>query len=56
MVLENKQKVVEIAAGYSFSIAITDDGEVYAWGFNDKFQLGLGHRYNQSTYRQLSYL
>lgn len=36
-----------MAAGYSFSVAISDKGRVYVWGFNDKFQLGLGHRYNQ---------
>lgn len=26
---------------------MTEQGEVYAWGFNDKFQCGLGHRYQQ---------
>lgn len=33
------KKVVHAAGGYSFSVAVTDDGEVYAWGFNDKFQV-----------------
>lgn len=42
-------KVVEVAAGYSFSLAVTSQGEVYSWGFNEKCQLGLGHRYNQSV-------
>lgn len=46
-------KVVEVAAGYSFSLAVTSQGEVYSWGFNEKCQLGLGHRYNQSTSTRL---
>ncbi len=33
------KRVVHAAGGYSFSVAVTDDGEVYAWGFNDKFQV-----------------
>jgi len=41
------KKIVEVAAGYSFSIAITDLGRVYSWGFNEKGQLGHGHRFNQ---------
>lgn len=45
----NKVKVIEVAAGYSFSLAVTSTGEVYSWGFNEKCQLGLGHRYNQSA-------
>lgn len=40
------ERVVSVAAGYGYSIAITDTGRVYAWGFNEKCQLGLGHRYN----------
>ena len=44
--LEN-EFIVDVAAGYSFSIAVTKSGRVYCWGFNDKSQLGLGHRYNQ---------
>lgn len=43
-------KVVEVAAGYSFSLAVTSSGQVYSWGFNEKCQLGLGHRYNQSNF------
>eukprot|EP00008_Paramoeba_atlantica_P006630 CAMPEP_0201478480 /NCGR_PEP_ID=MMETSP0151_2-20130828/3301_1 /ASSEMBLY_ACC=CAM_ASM_000257 /TAXON_ID=200890 /ORGANISM="Paramoeba atlantica, Strain 621/1 / CCAP 1560/9" /LENGTH=911 /DNA_ID=CAMNT_0047859563 /DNA_START=152 /DNA_END=2887 /DNA_ORIENTATION=- len=35
-----------IHAGYAFSFAIDVDGHPYSWGYNDRFQLGLGHRYN----------
>jgi alpha-tubulin suppressor-like RCC1 family protein len=27
--------------------AVTDRGELWTWGFNEKGQLGLGHRFNQ---------
>lgn len=42
-------KVVKVAGGYGFSVAVTEDGDVFAWGFNDKLQLGLGHRFNQES-------
>ena len=31
-----------IAAGYNTSYAITNDGEVYTWGYNGKGQMGFG--------------
>eukprot|EP01100_Stratorugosa_tubuloviscum_P010493 TRINITY_DN450_c1_g1_i1.p1 TRINITY_DN450_c1_g1~~TRINITY_DN450_c1_g1_i1.p1 ORF type:complete len:781 (-),score=362.26 TRINITY_DN450_c1_g1_i1:1129-3471(-) len=40
--------VTQMAAGYGFSIVCTNSGLTYGWGFNDKGQLGLGHRYTQS--------
>jgi len=36
--------VTTMGAGYAFSVVATEHGHLYAWGFNDKFQLGLGHR------------
>jgi hypothetical protein len=55
--------IVHAAGGYSFSLAVTVEGEVWSWGFNDKacqrfnhlceantsaqFQCGHGHRFNQ---------
>ena len=38
-ILEGK-KVVGIAAGYSHSMVVTSDGQVFAWGSNDKGELG----------------
>eukprot|EP00941_MAST-03F_sp_MAST-3F-sp1_P001907 g1907.t1 len=35
--------VVELAAGYYHSVAVTSDGGVYTFGRNDYGQLGLGH-------------
>lgn len=34
--------VIQVAAGSDCSLALTADGEVYAWGHNDYGQLGLG--------------
>lgn len=34
-------KVIDIAAGYRYSVAITENGDVYAWGINEeKYQSG----------------
>jgi len=34
--------VISIAGGHSFTLALTDEGIIYAWGRNDKGQLGCG--------------
>lgn len=34
--------IVQIACGVEHSIALTNDGELYAWGGNREGQLGLG--------------
>ena len=39
--------VTKVAAGYGFSLLVTDQGHVWSLGINEKFQLGLGHRFNQ---------
>jgi len=36
-----------VAAGSAHSLALTDSGEVYAWGTNLESQLGLGHKVNR---------
>jgi alpha-tubulin suppressor-like RCC1 family protein len=35
-------KVTGIAAGYTFGLAVTSSGRVFAWGNNDSGQLGIG--------------
>lgn len=35
-------RAVSIAAGSNFSLALTDDGSVWAWGYNNSGQLGKG--------------
>eukprot|EP01113_Clastostelium_recurvatum_P015278 TRINITY_DN1847_c0_g1_i2.p1 TRINITY_DN1847_c0_g1~~TRINITY_DN1847_c0_g1_i2.p1 ORF type:complete len:799 (-),score=177.11 TRINITY_DN1847_c0_g1_i2:50-2446(-) len=43
------RRVVQIGAGYGYNAAVTDTGLVFTWGFNEKGQLGLGHRFNQES-------
>jgi len=42
--IKNKQ-VIDISAGWAYSAAVTSDGQLYTWGFNEKGQLGLGDRW-----------
>mmetsp|Transcript_75834 Transcript_75834/g.214408 ORF Transcript_75834/g.214408 Transcript_75834/m.214408 type:complete len:749 (-) Transcript_75834:61-2307(-) len=39
---ECEGKVADIAAGFASSFAVTAQGRLYAWGANEKCQLGLG--------------
>jgi len=43
------EKIISVSAGYSFSLAVAESGHLYSWGFNEKRQLGLLHRFNQET-------
>ena len=42
-------RVTAIAAGWFHSLALTEAGEVYAWGWNELGQLGLGDTENRLT-------
>eukprot|EP01118_Nematostelium_gracile_P013110 TRINITY_DN4908_c0_g1_i1.p1 TRINITY_DN4908_c0_g1~~TRINITY_DN4908_c0_g1_i1.p1 ORF type:complete len:793 (-),score=171.07 TRINITY_DN4908_c0_g1_i1:23-2269(-) len=42
----SKVKISSVAAGYNFSLACSEEGQLYSWGFNEKGQLGHGHRFN----------
>lgn len=35
-------KVVKVAAGIKHSLCLTSDGQLFAWGCNQKGQIGLG--------------
>lgn len=41
------KKVVSVACGQTSSMAVTDSGEVYGWGYNGVGQLGVGNFANQ---------
>ncbi|KAG4176044.1 hypothetical protein ERO13_A11G224808v2 [Gossypium hirsutum] len=43
--------IVQIAAGYHHSCAITVDGELYMWGKNSSGQLGLGKKAAKAVHR-----
>jgi alpha-tubulin suppressor-like RCC1 family protein len=42
MKIENKDDIIQLAAGYVHSLALTSTGQVYAWGSNWDGQLGYG--------------
>eukprot|EP01117_Protostelium_nocturnum_P010523 TRINITY_DN378_c0_g1_i1.p1 TRINITY_DN378_c0_g1~~TRINITY_DN378_c0_g1_i1.p1 ORF type:complete len:790 (-),score=282.46 TRINITY_DN378_c0_g1_i1:27-2396(-) len=52
----SKIKVSQVAAGYAYSIAVSQEGKVYGWGFNEKGQLGLGNRFNKEEPSQMLHL
>lgn len=39
---EYLKDIVKIAAGEDHAVAVSKTGEVYAWGYNDTYQLGNG--------------
>ncbi|KAM3861697.1 RCC1 and BTB domain-containing protein 1-like isoform 2-T2 [Diretmus argenteus] len=48
------KKVTEVACGSHHSMALTDSGEVYAWGYNNCGQVGSGSTANQPAPRRVS--
>ena len=42
-------RIVGCAAGFGFTILVSDEGRVFAMGDNDNGQLGLGHTNNVNT-------
>jgi len=47
--VSSNKKVIYVACGQSFSVALTEDGELYSWGYNGNGQLGLGNSSNQQN-------
>uniref|UniRef100_A0A8C6URZ7 Regulator of chromosome condensation (RCC1) and BTB (POZ) domain containing protein 2 n=2 Tax=Neogobius melanostomus TaxID=47308 RepID=A0A8C6URZ7_9GOBI len=41
--------IVQVACGYAHTLALTDEGLVYAWGANSYGQLGTGNKSNQAV-------
>ena len=41
------KSTISISCGQSFTLALTSDGELYAWGYNGNGQLGIGNNTNQ---------
>lgn len=49
-------KVVSIAAGFAHCLALTDQGVMYSCGYNDRGQLGIGHRISSSEFKIVDYM
>lgn len=47
-------KVTTIAAGYNFSMAITDKGTLYTWGINTYGELGIGNVVSKGIPQEIS--
>ncbi|KAI3366292.1 hypothetical protein L3Q82_009762 [Scortum barcoo] len=48
------EKVTEVACGSHHSMALTQDGEVFAWGYNNCGQIGSGSTANQPYPRKVT--
>jgi alpha-tubulin suppressor-like RCC1 family protein len=42
------ENIVQIDAGQHFTLALTKDGNVYAWGYNGNYELGQGNTTNSN--------
>ena len=42
-----------VSAGWGHSLALSEAGAVFAAGYNDRGQLGLGHRANSPTFERV---
>jgi tRNA A-37 threonylcarbamoyl transferase component Bud32 len=46
-------KIKMISCGYNHSMALSENGCVYSWGYNKYGQLGIGNRKNSNTPKQI---
>ncbi|KAM3585280.1 uncharacterized protein V6R79_012788 [Siganus canaliculatus] len=51
--LQNK-KVTQVACGSHHTLALTDDGEVFSWGYNNCGQIGTGNTATQACPRKVA--
>ena len=49
-------RVVSVAAGHAHCIVLTDSGRMFSVGYNDRGQLGLGHRISTSDFKAVDYM
>lgn len=50
-----QSRVSQFAAGYTFIVTLTEEGEVLAWGANEFGQLGIGNTFDQSKPVQVNF-
>ena len=41
--------ILDISAGFGHTAAVSDQGHLFSWGFNEEGQLGLGHEESVDT-------
>ena len=51
-----RQKIVDISAGDNFSGVVTENGDVYTWGFGNEGELGHGDKSDQFLPRKIANL
>uniref|UniRef100_A0A7S2RRK5 BTB domain-containing protein n=1 Tax=Rhizochromulina marina TaxID=1034831 RepID=A0A7S2RRK5_9STRA len=44
-------RISMVSAGFGHTLALTEGGRVFSCGYNDRGQLGLGHRMNSSSFQ-----
>ena len=47
--------ISSVAAGYAHCMLLSEDGRLFAAGYNDRGQLGLGHRISTSDFKYVAY-
>lgn len=51
----NHEKIIQICCGSSHCMALTQNGNVYSWGYNEYGQLGDGNNINQNTPQKINF-
>lgn len=49
-------QIASISAGYAHCVVLTADGRMLSVGYNDRGQLGLGHRISTSEFKPVDYM
>lgn len=50
------KRIIAVSCGQSFTVALTEDGELYSWGYNGNGQLGIANNTNQQLPARVSNL
>ena len=45
----NNIVIIKVVCGYAHTLALTDEGHLYAWGANSYGQLGTGNKSNSNN-------
>lgn len=56
LLIPNVSQIVSVSAGYAHCMLLTATGQLLAAGYNDRGQLGLGHRISTSQFKKVDYL